>query len=54
MTTSARRRWAGAQVRMLLIVADPAAVCARAVKAGARQMAGVELREPWPRITVVK
>ena len=31
----------GCSVRMLLIVADPAAVCARAVEAGARQIAPV-------------
>ena len=37
----------GCSVRMLLIVADPAAVCARAVKAGAKQVAPVADGHGW-------
>lgn len=37
----------GCSVRMLLIVADPAAVCARAVEAGARQIAPVADDYGW-------
>jgi PhnB protein len=37
----------GCSVRMLLIVADPAAVCARAVAAGARQVAPVADDYGW-------
>jgi PhnB protein len=37
----------GCSVRMLLIVADPAEVCARAVEAGARQIAPVADDYGW-------
>ena len=37
----------GCSVRMLLIVADPAAVCARAVKAGAKQVVTVADGHGW-------
>ena len=37
----------GCSVRMLLIVADPAAVCARAVAAGARLVAPVAEEHGW-------
>lgn len=37
----------GCSVRMLLIVEDPAAVCARAVEAGARQIAPVADDYGW-------
>ena len=37
----------GCSVRMLLIVADPAAVCAQAVAAGARQVSPVSDAHGW-------
>jgi PhnB protein len=37
----------GCSVRMLLIVEDPAAVCARAVKAGAKQVVPVADEHGW-------
>ena len=37
----------GCSVRMLLIVADPAALCARAVKAGAKQVVPVADGHGW-------
>ena len=37
----------GCSVRLLLIVADPAAVCARAVGAGAKQVAPVADEHGW-------
>jgi PhnB protein len=37
----------GCSVRMLLIVADPAAVCARAVSAGAKQVRPVTDEHGW-------
>ena len=37
----------GCSVRMLLIVEDPATVCARAVKAGARQVVPVADEHGW-------
>jgi PhnB protein len=37
----------GCSVRMLLIVEDPAAVCARAVAAGAREVRPVEDEHGW-------
>lgn len=45
--TSAPNRWGGATTRMLLVVADPATVLARAVAAGATVIHPVEEQHGW-------